>query len=214
MKQVKMLGLAAVAALGLMAMLGAGTASATELCSANASPCEAPNTMYASGTAVSAQLKAGTVANLTNPISNVTCKKSTTTGKTTNTGAKGVAVTGTTETLTFTECETAGAVKCTVETVNLPYTDSITANGLGGGTLTVTKDLSGDPGAKVVCGLVINCTFTTADASLGVTGGNPMAFAKANAITLTQNGVTCPSEAHWDAEYEVTAPKPLFVVNP
>jgi hypothetical protein len=60
---------------------------------------------------------------------------------------------------------------------------------------------------------VINCTFTTASASLGVTGGSP-AIAKANGITLTQNGITCPSEAHWDAEYEVLEPKPLFVVNP
>lgn len=39
MKQVKMLGLAAVAALGLMAIVGAGSASATELCSSNTNPC-------------------------------------------------------------------------------------------------------------------------------------------------------------------------------
>jgi len=209
MKQFKMLGLAAVAALGLMAMVGAGTASATELCSTNTSPCT--GTMYPAGTVVSAQLKAGTVANLTNPISNVICQKSTTTGKTTTTGEKGVAVTGTIETLTFTECKTASGVACTVKAVNLSYTASITATGLGNGTLTVTKDSSGDPGATVECASLINCTFSTASASLGVTGGNP-AIAKANGIALTPKGLTCPLESHWDAEYEVTAPKPLFIV--
>jgi len=211
MKQVKMLGLAAVAALGLMAMVGAGTASATELCSTNTSPCT--GTVYTSGTAVSAQLKAGTTANLTNPISNVICQKSTTTGKTTSSGGKGSPVTGTIESLGFTECKTASGVACTVKTTNIPYSASITATGSGNGTLTVTKDLSGDPGATVECASLINCTFSTASASLGVTGGNP-AIAKANGIALTPKGLTCPLESHWDAEYEVTAPKPLFIVNP
>jgi hypothetical protein len=211
MKHVKMLGLAAVAALGLMAFIGAGTASATELCSTNTSPCT--GVMYTENTPVSAQLKAGTVATLTNPISNVICQKSTTAGKTTNTGAKGTAVTGTITSLGFTECKTASGVACTVKTVNIPYKASITATGSGNGTLTVTSDGTGNPGATVECALVINCTFTTASASLGVTGGNP-AIAKANAIVLTQSGITCPSEAKWDAEYEVLEPKPLFIVNP
>jgi len=211
MKQFKMLGLAAIAALGLMVMVGAGTASATELCSTNTSPCT--GTVYTSGTAVSAQLKAGTTALLTNTISNVICQKSTTAGKTTSSGGKGLAVTGTIESLTFTECKTASGVACTVKAVNLPYSASITATGSGNGTLTVTKDLSGDPGATVECATLINCTFSTASASLGVTGGNP-AIAKANGIALTPKGLTCPLESHWDAEYEVTAPKPLSIVNP
>jgi hypothetical protein len=211
MKQLKLFGLAAVAALGLMAMAGAGTASATELCSTNTSPCT--GTVYTSGTAVSAQLKAGTTATLTNTISNVICQRSTTTGRTTSTGGKGLAVTGTIESLGFTECRTASGVSCTVRTVHIPYAASITATGSGNGTLTVRTDGTGDPGATVECATVINCTFTTASASLGVTGGNP-AIAKANGIALTGNGITCPLESHWDAEYEVTAPRPLFIVNP
>ena len=39
MKHLKMLGLALLAAAALTALLGAGTASATELCSTNTSPC-------------------------------------------------------------------------------------------------------------------------------------------------------------------------------
>src|SRR4051794_37824167 len=212
MKQFKMLGLAAIAALGLMVMVGAGTASATELCSTNTSPCT--GTVYTSGTTVSAQLKAGTTAVLTNPISDVICTKSTTTGKTTsNGGGKGVPVTGKIESLEFTGCQTRSGVACTVKTLNIPYSASITATGSGNGTLTVTSGGTGNPGATVVCATLINCTFSTASASLGVTGGNP-AFAKANAIALTPSGGICPLESHWDAEYEVTAPKPLFIVNP
>lgn len=211
MKQFKMLGLAAVAALGLMALAGAGTASATELCSTNTSPCT--GTVYTSGHGVSAQLKAGTTANLTNPISNVICQKSTTAGKTTNTGSKGVAVTGTIESLGFTECKTASGVACTVKTLNIPYAASIVATGSGNGTLTVKSGGSGEPGATVECGSLIICTFSTASAVLEVTGGNP-AIAKANGIALQPKGITCPLESHWDAEYEVLEPKPLFIVNP
>jgi len=211
MKQLKMLGLAAVAALGLMAMTGAGTASATELCSTNTSPCT--GTVYTSGTAVAAQLRALTVSTLTNPISNVIAQRSTFAGKTTSTGAKGSPVTGVIETLTFTEIKTASGVTCTVKTLNLPYKTSIAATGNGNGTLTISSGGTGDPGIGVECGTLINCTFSTASAVLEVTGGNP-AIAKANGIGLAPKGLTCPLEAHWDAEYEVTAPKPLFIVNP
>jgi len=212
MKNLKMLGLAAVAAMALMAMVGAGTASATELCSTNTSPCT--GTKYLSGTTISAQLKAGTGAVLTNSISNVTCKKSTVDITTTSSGGSGVAVTGTapkTTGLTFSECTNSFGETCTAEVVDLPYSGSVTATGKGNGSMTVQADGSGNPGAKVVCGSLINCTFKTASATLTVTGGNP-AIAAANAIELTREGGFCPTTSKWDAEYEVTAPKPLFVV--
>lgn len=212
MKHLKMLGVAAVAAMGLMAFIGAGTASATELCSTNTSPCT--GTKYLSGTSVSAQLKSGTSAVLTSSITTVTCKKSTVTGKTTSSGGKGVAVSGEITGLTFTECTTTNGTACTVNSVNKNYSASIVATGGGNGTLTVKKGTgAGNPGASVQCGFLINCTFTAAEPALSVTGGNP-AIAKANAIPLERSGGICPSEAKWDAEYEVTAPKPLFIVNP
>jgi hypothetical protein len=210
MKYLKMLGVAAIAALGLMAF-GAGSASATELCSTNTSPCT--GTKYNSGTAVTSQLKSGTQATLTTNITNVHCKKSTVAGSTTSSGGKGLAVTGTITNLTFTECATTGGTACTVTTLNKPYAASIVATGGGNGTLQVTSGGSGNPGATVVCGFLINCTFSTASAVLGVTGGNP-AIAKANGIALARQGGLCPSQSLWDAEYEATSPKPLFVVNP
>lgn len=213
MKHLKILGLAVVAAMALAAFAGASTASATELCSTNTSPCT--GTKYGSGTTVHTVLKSSTVATLTNPITNVTCTESTTHGTTTNAGGKGVAVTGKITTFTFGGCKTSGGTPCTVTSVNVGtgYNASIAATGGGNGTLTVTSSNVGNPGAKVECGILINCTFTTASAALGVTGGNP-AIAKANAIPLLRAGGFCPSEAKWDAEYEVLQPKPLFIVNP
>ncbi len=38
-----------------------------------------------------------------------------------------------------------------------------------------------------------------------------MALAKASEVTLTQNGIKCPSTSTWNAEYRVTAPEPLWV---
>jgi hypothetical protein len=207
MKYAKMLGLAVMAAMALSAVVGASTASATELCKEN--PCN--GTMYPAETAVTAQLKTGAVAELTSPITNVTCKKSTTSGKTTTTGSATETVLGQITALTFTECTDTAGEKCTAEAVNLPYKGEIHATGGGNGTLTVSSSGKGNPGATVVCGLVINCTFSTALASLSVTGGNP-ALAVANKIGLNLAGGVCPTEAHWDSQYEVTAPKPLFVL--
>lgn len=210
MKYAKMLGLAVMAAMALSAIAGASTASATELCSVNAAGCSG-GTMYPAETVVSAQLKTGAVAELTSPITNVTCKKSTTSGKTTTTGSATETVLGQITALTFTECTDTAGEKCTAEAVNLPYKGEIHATGSGNGTLTVSSSGKGNPGATVVCGLVINCTFSTALASLSVTGGNP-ALAVANKIGLNLAGGICPTEAHWDSQYEVTAPKPLFVL--
>jgi len=213
MKHLKVLGLAAVAAMALMAIVGAGTASASELCSTNTAPCT--GTKYGQDTTISAQLKSGTVAFLTNSISNVACKKSTVLITTTNAGTTGEPVKGQAPSpngLTFSECSTASGTACTVTVQNLAYNGTLTATTKGNGTLTVQSGGSGDPGATVVCGFLINCTFSTASATLSFTGGSP-AVAAANGISLSRSGGFCPSTSTWDAEYEVTSPKPLFIVH-
>jgi hypothetical protein len=210
MKYVKMLGLAAIAAMALSAVAGASTASATELCSTNTSPCS--GTMYPVGTEIKAELKAGGAgAVITNNITNWTCKKSAISGKTTTTGSATETVLGQITALTFTECTNTAGEKCTAEAVHLPYKAEIHATGGGNGTLTVSSGGNGNPGEILVCGTDINCTFSFATASLSLTGGNP-AILKAGKIKLETAGGICPAEASWDAEYEVTSPKPLFVV--
>jgi hypothetical protein len=207
MKHLKMLGLAAVAAMAMMAVLGAGSASASVLCKTNASPCPEH---YPAGTNISASLVKGTHATLTGGFfGDVTCTASTVTGKTSTTGGASSNVTGSVTGLTFTGCTHNGEKCSSVTAVNLPYHAEITASGKGNGALTVKSSGKGNPGAQVSCPGVA-CTFTTASASLGVTGGAP-AIAKANGISLSREGGLCPSTANWDAEYTVS-PSPLFII--
>lgn len=63
MKSMKILGLCLLGALAAMAIIGAGTASATKLCSINTSPCPAGNT-YGKGTAIKAQLAPGATSTM------------------------------------------------------------------------------------------------------------------------------------------------------
>jgi hypothetical protein len=205
---IKMFGLGALAALVAMAFMGAGSASATALCSANEATCAAP---LGTGTVVEAHLKLGTKAVLKTELAVVECAKSATSGKTTS-GA-GETVTGLIETLNFEECKTTAGTNCTVgSALSLPYSASIVATGAGNGELTVKSDGTGNPGATVTCLGVIECTFRTSSATLKVTGGNP-AIAKAEAINLPERtGLRCPSiEAKWTAEYEVLKPNPLWI---
>jgi hypothetical protein len=203
MKHIKMMGLAIVAALALMAIAGAASASASAvLCSTNTNPCT--GTKYGSGTKISAQLKSGTHATLTTSVTNVTCTKSTV-GGVTNTAEGHGEITG----FTFSGCTaTSNGSACTVKTLNLNYT--ATANP---GSLTITPGpKGGNPGATVECpNAFINCTFTTSSITLSVTGGNPAIITASNE-PLQREGGLCPSEAKWDATYEVTSPKPLFLV--
>jgi len=205
MKHLKMIGLAVVAALAIMAVAGAAGASAKSiLCSTNTHPCT--GTKYGAGTKLTSTLKTGTVATLTTSIGNVVCKKSTVSGATTNGEGHGE-ISG----LTFTECALGGTA-CTVSAVNLNYTATAIAGATtGNGTLTISpKGAQGAPGASVVCGAFINCTFQSSDLVLDVTGGNP-AVIVASSEALTRSGGFCPSTSLWDAEYEVTSPKPLFL---
>jgi hypothetical protein len=222
MKLIKMLGLAMVAAVAAMAFVGVSSASATELCSTNTSACT--GTMYPAGTAISgtsAKAELKTKGGLVNPT--VTCTKSTTSGKTTNLGKAGEAVTGVIETLTFEGCTNSVDGKtCTANTTNFlepskPWNASVTASGGGNGTLTVTKGEKGNPGGTFNCSSLAapECSYSTEKASLTVTGDTP-ATATAKEIPLKSvapSSFGCPPEGFWSATYSLT-PSPLFIVNP
>jgi len=220
MKHLKMMGLAVLAVLALTAVAGAGTASASAtVCSTNTSPCT--GILYGAGTKITAQLAAGSVATLTTSIGNVVCKKSTVAGVLTgHKAAEGEKPTipsghGEITGLTFTECVLTpffgNPTNCTVTAINLNYTVTAVATGGGNGDLTITaKGSQGPPGATVVCGSLINCSFTSSHLVLDVTGGNP-ALVHAKEEELSRTGGLCPSTSKWDATYEVTSPKPLFL---
>jgi len=200
-----MAGLAATAAIAAMALLGAGSASATVLCKENKSSC---GSAYPVPTNISASLVAGTTAKLVSSLGTVECTVSTSSGQTTTAGTP---LLGLIETLTFSSCK-LGKTACTVTTENLPYAASISASGSGNGSMTVSSDGSGEPRAFVKCGSAIECIFGQTAATLTAVGGNP-AVLKAEAIELKikkNEGFICPSVAKWTAEYAVS-PAPMFV---
>lgn len=83
MKQLKTFGLAAIAALSMMAFVGAGSASGTVLCTESKDPCPYGED-YAAGTTIHAVLEKGKEALLqlsSGFISEVSCASSTVQGK-------------------------------------------------------------------------------------------------------------------------------------
>jgi hypothetical protein len=206
MKYVKMLGLAAVAAMALMAFIGASSASATVLCKeANTTGCSAAGKDYAAGTVISASLDTGNSAVLktTGGFIENTCTTSTVEGPTVNTGGATETVSGTVEAakLTFSNCSNTTDVTAGGE-LEIHW-----ISGTDNGTLTaknfqVTQILAG-----------ITCTYGAGTSTdLGtVTGGSPATLDVNAVVNKTAGGFACPSTAIWEAKYTVTSPTPLYV---
>ena len=199
MKYIKMLGLAAVAAMALMAFVGVGTASATELYSGA--------TTLKSGTEIDASLT-GTAAKLTTTEGAILdeCAGGTVKGKTTNNGS-------TTET-----------VKGSVAKTDLTWTSCTRpTETLAGGTLEVHWT-SGVNGTVTASGFEVtvntqffgSCVFTVAaGTSLGTLTGSTSSNAvlDVNTVASLKSGAICPTTARWVGTYTVTSPKPLHVTT-
>jgi hypothetical protein len=198
MKHLKMVAVAAVAVGALMAMVGASSAMAansTILCKGTGTCSAVTSSEPITGSSTNAEL--------TSNIVNVICHTSSTEFHVS--GATGAPETGTANALSFGSCETSSGTACTVTTQGFPASATLEHIIPGvDGKLTVT----GSPGAKVVCGVLINCTFTTSKAELAFHGsvGTTKATAVASAIPLSSTGGLCPKTANWDATYTVSAP--------
>jgi len=202
-KRIKNLALAAIGAAAFMAFLGAGTASATQLCatSGEGAECAGTGKFEYSGTITGTS----TNATLSTNLANVECSDSATTIVANS--STGAPILGEVTALSFTGCQTEGLVHtaCTVAVKNVPYSAS-----LEGKTLTVTDPVGA--GAKVVCGTIISCEFLTTAANLTITNGSPtVAVAKEVALSH-ETGAICPETATWNATYSVTAPTGLTVL--
>jgi hypothetical protein len=207
-KHLKMLGLAVVAAAALTAFIGAGTASATELCSTATTPCS--GTKYLSGTAIEAT---STKAVLVTNITTVTCTHSVITGDTTSSGGSGVSVTGKTTSLTFTGCTDSNGEPCTV-TQNAVGNASV-SGGTASATGKFSYNVTSKTGASVTC-FGLKCNFSLSSATLpgqNSAGGTPTI--KAENVELTRESgfeFLCPTTSTWTATYTIIKPDPLFVV--
>lgn len=196
MKYLKMLGLAAVAAMALTALVGAGTASATALYSG------------ATKQGVNAELKSklttGNSALLkdTGGSTNDTCTGSEVAGKITNAGGAGVAVVGKIESLTFTGCSHKTVVIAKGE-LELKWTSGLNGTVVSkGAEVTVESTVFGiSCTAKTGTGTTIG-TFTgvtSGDATMDINGVIPM-------------GALC-GDSTWTGNYTVSAPTPLHATN-
>lgn len=104
MKYIKMLGLAAIAAAALMAIAGAGSASATIFCSTTASPCPGAQ-KWPVKTRLEFSLSSGTSLTWINGGEELeTCTGSNLRTQTTNAGSETATVTSENQALTFSGC--------------------------------------------------------------------------------------------------------------
>lgn len=194
MKSLKMLGLAAVAAAALMAFIGAGSASATTLCSTN--PGEgggACGSVNPAGTTYTGSLKSGSEATLAAGFSTIKCKTSAVTLEQTNAGGgAGTPVAGKINSLSFGECGTATVNVLSVGSGNLNWTEKVSGSLTGEGT-----------NVEIVVGTT-KCFYGGAITSgLTVTGGAP-ATGKATNVALTResgSSALCANPSKWNAEY-------------
>jgi hypothetical protein len=216
MRHLKILGLAAVAALALMAAIGAATASANALtCSTTGAIenklCTTPGSKQLADNAFfDASLKSGTVAELTSTFDNVKCTKSTIKGTISN-GATG---TGNIESMTFEGCTDSFGGACTADTSasaanKWPVTATTTTAGVhdGNGILHVSN-ITG----KFSCPIG-TCRYTASTATPHVTGGETPVVT-ATKIPLNREEVSsfgCSATATWSGTYVGTEPDSLWI---
>ena len=204
MKYLKMLGLAAIAAGALMAFVGAGTASATELTCSAGVMCAAPTHIHA--------VNEGTVT-LDPIIGKIECGESTVTGRA-STGSSSTTVASVNErgeaaeleALTFGSCNAA----ITVEKKGSLEIHTRTASADGNGTLT-------SKGAQIkIVFSGITCTATTGTGvDIGTVTGSKNLSNKTATLdieaTIPLDGAFCGGSASWTGSYLVTTPDYLDI---
>jgi hypothetical protein len=191
MKHLKMLGLAAIAAMGLMAFVGAGTASATTLFTDSAKTVK-----YLKGTTFHWTLVPGTSWILTAPTGTVvtTCTSATIHGTTEN--ETGATITSKISSLTWGGC---------AQTTHTIANGSLSINSAGEVTGVGTQVTSAIFGTS--------CTYGTGTGTkLGTLTGGAPAKLKVNAtVSRIAGGFLCPASGDWEGEFVVTAPHATFV---
>ncbi len=219
MNHLKILGLAVIAAAALTAFVGVGSASATALCKeGNMATNVCPSGQsFPSGTVIKAKTGGTRTAKLVTNLSNIICD-SEAQGKTTSAATPGAApLPGEITALSFTNCIVEGTAQgCTVATNAPPYAASIVWTASTVGNFIVTQKAGGNkPGATVVCGTVINCEFSVAEANLAAssTEAGVGSLVAAGIELAVGTGGKCPKSAKWSAIYGVTEPSAKFTMK-
>ena len=198
MKYAKMLALAAVVAGAFMAFIGAGTASATVLCSTTIETC--PTAQKWGNVALDFSIPSGSSAKLTQTNGEAldTCTTSTVKGKITNTGSSTETVSGPVEELTWGGCTfpTKTLTNGSLEVHNIAGTSD--------GTVTVAEGTLFEVTINTV--FFGSCPYVIlAGEDMGtLKEGKPGTWAL-NAVAHGTS-IVCPSTALLSANYTLTTP--------
>jgi hypothetical protein len=198
MKYLKTLRLATLAAMAVMAFIGAGTASATELYSGA--------TTLKVGTVIDATLTGSISLTTTEGTILDTCTGGTVKTSITSTGSS----TGTgktkTEAVTWSGCSeptTTIALGSGGEIHWISGTHNGTMTSLGGREVTVNTTIFGS------CVYAVEAGKSEADVHGTTLNNGKMAV---DSIAMRKSGL-CPSSARWIGTYEITSPSPLNVAS-
>lgn len=216
MKLVKMPGLAAVATAALMAFAGAGTASATVLCTT------APiSGVCPAGFAYTGEIHAVSEEKpkLTTSFKNIECEESTVRERSEAEGDATHTVGGLVEVLTFT-----GKCNCTVAVLQQGVWELHAIAGNTNGTLT-SSGVEMTTQCSTIFGTMHCIYYTEHDdlgtlTSSGATGGTATIDTTVETRRLFTeeeeneiNTALCEEEAIWHVKYKVTTPDTLYVAN-
>jgi hypothetical protein len=200
MKHMKILGLAAIVAIALMAF--AGTASATVLCKeAITSGCAAAGKAYPAGAFIKRSLEGSSITE-SGETTFDTCTGSQFTSEIKSGGSSSTTVSGPNTTVDFDNCANE------VHTISLGSLEIHHIAGTDNGVVTTSGVVVG----KTLFGT--NCRYESGTGlHLGTLTGSHNATLHVNAIVkgVTGNSFICPSTPTWTATFRVTSPVPLYV---
>lgn len=208
MKYVKTLVIAAVAAAAVLAVAGAGTASATVLCkvepttggSTTGTVCPAASA-YSAGTEIHMTLT-GRVK-LTTTFKTYECLKSTMKGKTENEGSASETVKVPLESLTYSECN------CQTFVLKPGKLEIHWTTDTNNGTVTASGEEE-----TLSCSTIfgtMHCLITPTDHDVGtIIGGKEPEVITQNP-PLDPTSPLCDEKPEWEGTYQVTSPKPLWI---
>jgi hypothetical protein len=204
MKLVKKSGLAVLAAMVLTAVVGVHTAAAsnTALCEKHVEPCPAARTYEGHFEAV-----AENPTFLTNATS-ITCGNGRILGLAFGLASPQVTLL---EELAFGECETAGGIPCIVESTELGSLLILrTALNLGSAKMDNTRVLVSCPMIEIHCVYEMSPVMHFS----GSPNGAALAEITSENLPLEQGeGMFCPAEPSFDAEYKVVEPDPIALTG-
>jgi hypothetical protein len=199
MKHLKMLGLATLTAMALIAVVGAASASATVLCKTSTNPCTED---YPAGTEFNAATEAArSVLFKGGGVAVNTCTEAKISGKTTNTGGLGSPVV-----VSLSSFVWGGCTK-TTEVIKAGPMEIYYAKSEIGAIGTVTmKEFEWKEGS---------CTYGWTNQDIGqITGSATEGGSKAKLYVdatypLVAGGFPCPMTATWADIYVISTPNPL-----